>query len=148
MVPNAASVTYKRAKIQWLTLVKANGKVIEGVTLTVSPTGIFVVCTNPLSLNDTCELKIKIQDRNDPIQATGEVVWSNIHGQDDNCSPRGMGIKFTRISEEDRDLISNEALRHLQQEEKKCDREGENSAVSVDSKRGKSPPASEAEAPA
>jgi Tfp pilus assembly protein PilZ len=134
MVPNAASVTYKRAKIQWLTLVKANGKVIEGVTLTVSPTGLFVVCANPLKLHDTCELKIRIESRDDPIQATGEVVWSNIHGQDDYHSPRGMGIKFTKISDTDRDLISTEALRHLGEEDKKRDGEDEVLAASGSSK--------------
>jgi Tfp pilus assembly protein PilZ len=134
MVPNAESITYKRAKIQWVTLVKANDKVIEGVTLTVSPTGLFVVCANPSKLNDACELKIKIQSRDDPIQATGEVVWSNIHGQDDYHSPRGMGIKFTKISDTDRDFISKEALRHLKEKDEKSDREDEIPAVSVGGK--------------
>jgi Tfp pilus assembly protein PilZ len=134
MVPNAASVTHKTAKIQWLTLVNANGRVIEGVTHTVSPTGLFVVCANPLKVNDTCELKIKIQSRDDPIQATGEVAWSNIHGQDDYHSPRGMRIKFTKISDTDRDLISKETLRHLKEEDKKGEREDEFLAVSVGGK--------------
>jgi hypothetical protein len=29
------------------------------------------------------------------------VVWTNIHGPDDDLSPRGMGVRFTEISMEE-----------------------------------------------
>jgi Tfp pilus assembly protein PilZ len=87
------------------------------VTLTVSPSGVFVSCAKPLKLNDTCEVRITINNGKDPLHAIGEVVWSNIHGQDDYYTPRGMGIKFTRIADKDRDFISAEAVRHFQRKE-------------------------------
>jgi Tfp pilus assembly protein PilZ len=131
MVPNTESETYKRANIKWLVLVKNNGKVIEGVTLNVSPSGVFVSCAQPLKLNDTCEMRITATERKDPLHAIGEVVWSNIHGQDDYYTPRGMGIKFTRIADKDRDFISTEAVRHLQRK----DAEPGVTRVNTDAKR-------------
>jgi len=129
VVPNTESETYKRANIKWLILVKHNGKVIEGATLTVGPSGVFVSCARPLKLNETCEVRIKVKDRDDPIHAIGEVVWSNIYGQDDYYTPRGMGIKFTQISDKDRDFISAEAARHLRREGAKSDDEEQDRAV-------------------
>jgi Tfp pilus assembly protein PilZ len=129
MVPNVESEAYKRANIKWLVLIKNNGKVIEGATLTVGPSGVFVSCAQPLKLNETCELRIKAKDRNDPIHAVGEVVWSNIHGQDDYYTPRGMGIKFTQISDKDRDFISAEVVRHLRREGAKSDDEEQDRAI-------------------
>jgi PilZ domain len=114
MVPNIKSEAYKRVHIKWLVLIKNNGKVIEGATLSVSPSGVFVSCAQPLKLNNTCEVRIKVNDGNDPIHAIGEVVWSNIHAQDDYRTPRGMSIKFSQITDKDRDFISAEAVRHLQ----------------------------------
>jgi len=35
-------------------------------------------------------------------------VWSNIYGPDDNITPRGMGVRFVKISHEDRKLIVKE----------------------------------------
>jgi hypothetical protein len=114
MLPNTESEAYKRANIKWLVLVRNNDKVIDGVTLTVGPSGVFVSCAHPLKVNDTCEVGIKVENRSDPIHAIGAVVWSNIHGQDDYHTPRGMAIKFTRLTDKDRDFITAEAVRHLQ----------------------------------
>jgi hypothetical protein len=36
------------------------------------------------------------------------VVWSNIYGPDDKIHPRGMGVRFIEISDEDRRLITHE----------------------------------------
>jgi hypothetical protein len=36
------------------------------------------------------------------------VVWSNIYGPDDKINPRGMGVRFIEISDEDRRLITYE----------------------------------------
>jgi len=114
MIPNVESEAYKRANIKWLVLIKNNGKVVEGATLTVGPSGVFVSCAQPLKLNETCEVRIKVKEGNEPVHAIGEVVWSNIHGQDDYYTPRGMGIKFTQLADKDRELISAEVARQLQ----------------------------------
>jgi hypothetical protein len=35
------------------------------------------------------------------------VVWSNIYGRDDEITPRGMGVRFLKIYEEDQKYISD-----------------------------------------
>ena len=49
-------------------------------------------------------------ERDIPIKA--EVVWSNKYGYDDQITPRGMGVCFVEISEEDRRLISEVVNEH------------------------------------
>ena len=40
------------------------------------------------------------------------MVWSNIHGPDDEISPRGMGVRFLKISSRDRKLTAKEVNQH------------------------------------
>jgi hypothetical protein len=42
------------------------------------------------------------------LNIKAEVVWSNIYGPDDKINPRGMGVRFLEISDEDRRLITHE----------------------------------------
>jgi hypothetical protein len=48
------------------------------------------------------------------IEATAEVVFSNVYGPDDKISPRGMGVRFLSIASKDRKIIAKEVLQHLQ----------------------------------
>ena len=50
------------------------------------------------------------------MEASAEVVWSNIFGQDDEATPRGMGVRFLRISSKDRRAIAKELLQQLKAE--------------------------------
>ncbi len=104
---------YPRAKFKWPVLVKTDQRSIEGVTLNIGPDGVFISCSKPLNLNEIAELIIKIPNANRSLKAKAEVVWSNKYGPDDEISPRGMGLKFTRISSEDRKFIATAALGHL-----------------------------------
>ena len=79
---------------------------MEGVTLTVSSKGVFICCLHPLRIYDACEIVLDVPTTKAPVRAVGQVVWSNIHGPDDHVSPRGMGVRFTRISGKDREAIS------------------------------------------
>ena len=42
------------------------------------------------------------------FEAKGLVVWSNIYGRDDEITPRGMRVRFLRISSQDRMFIASE----------------------------------------
>jgi hypothetical protein len=39
------------------------------------------------------------------IKVNAEVVWSNAYGRDDDITPRGMGVRFVKISEEDKKFL-------------------------------------------
>jgi len=51
-------------------------------------------------------MAINIPNSKHPIRAKAEVVWSNRWGPDDEISPRGMGVRFVRISSEARKFIA------------------------------------------
>ena len=104
---------YPRAKFKWPVVAKTADRTINGVTLNVSPDGVFIRCAKPLRLNEVVHIIISIKDMERTLKAKGEVVWSNIYGPDDDISPRGMGIKFTSISSEDRQFIAKAALGQL-----------------------------------
>ena len=104
---------YPRAKFKWPVVAKTTERTINGVTLNIGPDGVFIRCAKPLRLNEVVELTISIPGMERSLKAKAEVVWSNIYGPDDEISPRGMGVKFTRISSEDRQFIAKAALGQL-----------------------------------
>jgi c-di-GMP-binding flagellar brake protein YcgR len=99
-----------RAKIQWPVIVQKSTGVIEGVTLNISSTGVFIGCRRPLRLNDVFDMVITAPDQD--IGAKAEVVWSNKYGVDDHITPRGMGVRFLDISEENQRFISKAVNQH------------------------------------
>jgi len=109
MIP-CKSLQYRRANIKWPVRVTTNNGPMEGVTLTVSSQGVFICCLHPFRVYDVCEIVLDVPNTKDPVHAVGQVVWSNAHGPDDNVSPRGMGVRFTRISGKDREAISRHVL--------------------------------------
>jgi hypothetical protein len=42
------------------------------------------------------------------LHVKAEVVWSNEYGPNDEINPRGMGVRFLKISSQDRKLIAKE----------------------------------------
>ncbi len=111
MASDDASRQGPRFKVKWPVEVKTNQGSMEGVTLDLGTDGAFVRCAKPLKLNEVFDIVITAPDQ--LIEATAEVVWSNIHGPDDDITPRGMGLRFLKISGEHRRVIAKEALQHL-----------------------------------
>ena len=105
--------TYPRAKLKWPVVVKTAKGAVEGLTLNITPNGVFIRCRKPLRLNEVAEITIHIPNSDRSLTATAEVVWSNIYGMDDEITPRGMGFKFLRISGKDRKFIAQASLNHL-----------------------------------
>jgi c-di-GMP-binding flagellar brake protein YcgR len=99
-----------RAKIQWPVIVQKSTGVIEGVTLNISSTGVFIGCRRPLRLNEVFDMVITTPEQD--IGARAEVVWSNKYGPDDQITPRGMGVRFLDIAEEDQRLIAKAVNQH------------------------------------
>lgn len=85
---------------------------MEGITLDVSPSGVFISCATPLRLNQVFDLMIEVPELKRPVKARAEVVWSNVYGPDDEISPRGMGARFVEISNEDRKFIAKVVMEH------------------------------------
>jgi hypothetical protein len=104
-----------RVKVKWPVKVKAEQGSMEGVTLDLGTDGAFVSCAKPLRLNEVFDMVISAPDQD--IEARAEVIWSNIYGPDDDITPRGMGVRFLKISGKNRRAIAKAALEHLRSEE-------------------------------
>jgi uncharacterized protein (TIGR02266 family) len=104
---------YPRAKINWPVEIKTDRGAMDGVTSNVTPNGVFIHCQKPLKLNVVFEMDLKIPKSDQTISAKAEVIWSNRWGPDDEITPRGMGVRFVKISSEARKFIARAALSYL-----------------------------------
>jgi len=100
-----------RVKVKWPVTVNTEKGSMEGVTLDLGTDGAFVSCAKPLRLNEVFDMVITAPDQT--IEVKAEVIWSNIYGPDDDITPRGMGVRFLKISGKDRRAIAKAALEHL-----------------------------------
>jgi len=107
---------FSKAKLKWSVVIQAHDRSMDGVTWNVSPNGLFIRCAKPLRLYEVCNLTIKVPGEERLVEASAEVVWSNIFGQDDEATPRGMGVCFLHISSKDRQAIAKELLQQLKAE--------------------------------
>ena len=95
-----------RANLRWhVNAVTPKGP-LEGVTKDISTRGAYVCCARPLRLNEVFHMSINSPEKSLHVKA--EVVWSNIYGPDDEINPRGMGVRFLKISSQDRKFIAKE----------------------------------------
>lgn len=112
---------FARAEIKWPVSISTEERSADGVTLNLSPNGAYIGCAKPLRLNEVFDMTIDVPHSDSSIEAQVEVVFSNIHGPDDAISPRGMGVRFLKISSQDRQIIAKEILQHLQSGKVKLD---------------------------
>ena len=104
---------YPRADIKWSVVVQSDKRTMEGVTSNVTPNGVFIHCQQPLRLNEVLDMNISIPGSDQSLNARAEVIWSNRYGPNDDISPRGMGVRFIRISSEARKFIARAAMDYL-----------------------------------
>jgi len=96
----------KRANLRWHVNAVTPKGTLEGVTKDISTRGAYVCCARPLRLNEVFHMSINAPEKSLHVKA--EVVWSNKYGPDDEINPRGMGVRFLKISSQDRKFIARE----------------------------------------
>ena len=99
---------HPRVAISWKASIAAAGQTEDVQLKDISLGGAFVVCADPLALNDRFKISIRIPDQ-DPLSLNAEVVWSNKNMAADRVVNRGMGIRFIENTEKDRQRLE-EAL--------------------------------------
>ena len=92
---------YPRIKARWPVTIITDQTTIEGESINITFSGLFVRCGERIEENEICQLIIKIPGR-DPIVVKAHMIWSNLGsaGKKDHLS--GMGFSFFKITEEDR----------------------------------------------
>jgi hypothetical protein len=93
-----------KPSLKWPISAEVGNAVIHGETREINLSGAFIRCRKPLNLNQVFDMVVDTPEKSLNIKA--EVIWSNIHGPDDRITPRGMGVRFVKISSEDRRFIA------------------------------------------
>ncbi len=99
-----------RANLRWQVNAVTPKGPLDGVTKNISTRGAYVCCARPLRLNEVLHMSINSPEKSLHVKA--EVVWSNRYGPDDEINPRGMGVRFLKISSQDRKFIAKEVNQH------------------------------------
>jgi Tfp pilus assembly protein PilZ len=101
---------YSRTIVKWpVTLLTSQDKT-EGETENVSPTGAFISSTVvPLS-ESSLRLVIKVPGHQ-PINVAGKVVWSKALNPNKGAPSFGVGVQFTKISENDSHFLREVILK-------------------------------------
>ena len=108
---------HPRAILSWPVIMKSTRGFMSGETKDVSYGGAFIRCREPLKPSQVLELSISVSLLCPRVQATAEVIWSIYSTSDDELNPRGMGVRFTNITNTDRELISALVMDNLKNEE-------------------------------
>jgi hypothetical protein len=83
---------------------------MAGETKHISTQQAFVRCKDPLRLYDVASMSIRFSEE-EAILAEAEVIWSNRYGPDDEITPRGMVVRFTRLSPRERKRLHDTIIK-------------------------------------
>lgn len=122
--PGASQRATPRVAVALKVNFDALGSIQSSLITNLSRGGLFVPIERPPEIGMELELRIKVEEPVREIRATGVVVSRNV-GPDFRLEQKGMGIRFTKLSDEARklidDLYERESERHL---ESKCPEDG------------------------
>jgi type IV pilus assembly protein PilZ len=87
---------------------------INSYLFDISTGGIFVKTDSPMDKGETISLKIFLPDGDKEMEALGEVVWSNKDKRvtPERTFPPGMGVKFLKLSTENKIRLSLNILKY------------------------------------
>ena len=95
---------HPRLGISWQAFLENSGGSREVQLKDISLGGAFVICQEPLALQDQFKIIINLPNRK-PLQLNAEVVWSNVNMPRDKVVNRGMGIRFIKNEPKERQLL-------------------------------------------
>lgn len=106
---------HPRSKGSWPVVIITDRGALIAETRNISPQGAFIFCERPLPPEKKIRVLIMFPNRR-YLDVPAQVTWSYPHGSESDTTPCGMGVKFTEISEADREFISSLASGYLQSE--------------------------------
>jgi hypothetical protein len=101
---------HPRTDVSWPVTMETPGGTVEARLNNISLSGAFVCYEKPLPVGEVFHLTMIVPDH-EPVAATAQVVWSNIHVPDEKVVNRGMGVRFLQRSDR-----HNQIVRQLFQE--------------------------------
>ena len=104
-----------RIEIKWPVIMETSKETIKGETKNFSLAGAFIISKIPIPLGEVFSITIDIP-KYKPLSFIAEVIWNNTNVPDDRIVTRGIGIRFIRLSNEDRRFL-NDAVSLYQDQE-------------------------------
>jgi Tfp pilus assembly protein PilZ len=89
---------HPRVAIDWWASIEKSGQNTQVQLRDISLGGAFVLCREPLALNENFQITLDLPDQAS-LQLNAEVVWSNANIPADEVVNRGMGIRFIQNEE-------------------------------------------------
>ena len=99
-----------RIKVEWPVRLKTTRGLVEGKTRDISAGGAHIRCEEYLELNEPLHMIIEPPER-EPMELAAVVIWSD--SADESNRPRIIGVKFTKISNSDRQYLEQVALKEF-----------------------------------
>ena len=97
---------HPRVDISWQAFLEKSGQRRQVHLKDISLGGAFVICQEPLALKDQFKISFNLPDHG-PLQLNAEVVWSNANIPEDTVVNRGMGIRFIKNEEKERQQLQD-----------------------------------------
>jgi hypothetical protein len=94
---------HPRARVSWPVTIQTEEDTIERATYNISPHGAFIRGLSPLELHEVVDMTISGPDH--PITVKARVVWSSSQVPPKEDMPRGVGVEFINIPDENREII-------------------------------------------
>ena len=101
---------HARARIKWPVVMTTSNGLVDGQTHNVSLGGAFIRCPEKPDLEDNFRLVMSTKDR--LVLVNAEIVWSNGRKSEGKSAYHEMGIRFTKISGNDRTFLSGVISNH------------------------------------
>ena len=105
---------HPRLEISWTAALEIGQASIRVRLKDISMGGAFVICDEPVPLNEKLRLYIEAPDHQ-TFALNAEVVWSNINVPQEKVIHRGMGIKFVQNTDTARKRLEAAIAEHSQQ---------------------------------
>jgi len=103
--------TPTRIRARWPIVVLTDKGVLLAETRDISSEGVFISCEEPLRPEEKLRVFIMAPNHR-PLEIPAEVAWSNPDASGQEATPKGMGLRFTKDSSDQRERLQDIVLQH------------------------------------
>jgi Tfp pilus assembly protein PilZ len=93
-----------RIYVAWPIRVITENGTIEGESVNITPSGIFVRSKQVLKEKETYQIIVKLPNEKQ-VLLKGKLVWSNLNGEERSAAFADMGFSFVKVEEQDQRLL-------------------------------------------
>jgi hypothetical protein len=114
---------HPRFELSWPAFLDGSEQRQEVQLKDISLGGAFVICREPLALQEQFQVTFVLPDHGS-LQLNAEVVWSNVNMPSDKVVNRGMGIRFIKNDEKQRQILQDAITAALEKSGESIEGEG------------------------